>query len=135
MAVVIQPQVPDGNKKEYVLGGHSAALDEDFGGSIAEFLLADEIPATLAHSLSMRPEREAHFVLEQSVFVKVFGKVPFAVWLGILLIVAGLFYGLLKLPVREWVRTLILFAYVADGPGPLRPAGRGCAARRSPRHG
>lgn len=86
----------------YVVGGHSAALDEGWWDSIAGFVLNGNFePAPM-------PTRPSH-----AWWVALGAAVAPVLWLAIALLLGGGLWGLLHLCIREWLKTTFIIMYLA----------------------
>jgi hypothetical protein len=108
---VVEPATPDG--RVFVKGGHGAALDEAFWDVIAQFVVDREAPTTLSQSLTIEEGLRKRLAGERSFFVSFLGQLAPLLWVAILVVLIAILYGLLRLPLREWVRTVIVVAYLA----------------------
>lgn len=87
----------------YVIGGHSAALHESMWDSIARFVITGELVEPPASLLSAK----------QSWWVRYPAKVAWMIWVIIaVVLVLGLVW-LLRLPLDEWLKTVLVLAYLA----------------------
>lgn len=94
-------KLPDVNKG-YVIGGHGAALDEDWWDAIAKFVVTGSYAQPSGTNVLDQP----------AWWVRYPAFVSWAVWICIALAL-GLFLRLiLKLRVREWQKTLAVVAYL-----------------------
>ncbi len=111
---VFQPEMPrDGEYvPAYVSGGHSEALDEAFWDSIAQFIIDDEIPEDFSRRLTRDEELRESFVEKRVGLVRFLGDRAPLLWLLLACVLGAILYGLVKLPLREWQRTLIVLGYL-----------------------
>ena len=87
----------------YVVGGHSAAIDEKMWDYIANFIVSGkplEIPNTL--------KSPTH-----SIFVKITSYVAPLIWILVITILSFGLYLLFKLDTREWKKTLYIVVYLS----------------------
>jgi pimeloyl-ACP methyl ester carboxylesterase len=96
---------------EYVVGQHSAALQEDNWKAIAKFVVRGEWPPRqLPSPVPLRPGH--------SLFVGFFGRFPILVWLllmcGLACFPVFLIYGRVSYGWREWIVTSVLIGYFAS---------------------
>ncbi len=93
--------LPDVNKG-YVIGGHGAAVDEAWWDAIAEFVVKGTYAQPPGASVLAQPEW----------WVRYPAIVSWSIWIIIALVLLGLFYCILRLPFREWQKTLAVVAYL-----------------------
>jgi pimeloyl-ACP methyl ester carboxylesterase len=92
---VIQPET-------YLIGGHSAALQESMWDSIAKFVVTGEFqppPSTLTSR-------------EHAKWVEYPGAVAPLLWLAIAAILGLILCALVRLRIREWKKTVVVMAYL-----------------------
>jgi hypothetical protein len=87
----------------YIIGGHAAALHEAMWDSIARFTLTGVLEP---------PPHELQSATQDNLIAWP-AKVSPLIWLVIAALLAWGLYGLAKLPVREWKKTLAIVAYCA----------------------
>jgi pimeloyl-ACP methyl ester carboxylesterase len=87
----------------YIVGGHAAALHEAMWDSIARFTLTGVLDP---------PPRELQSATQENL-VAWPAKVSPLIWIAIAALLAWGLYGLARLPVREWKKTLAIVAYCA----------------------
>ena len=87
--------------EQYVLGGHNAALKEAAWESIADFVLTGKFQPPPGTMLSGR----------QSWWVYYPAKVAPAIWLLGALLLSAVLWGLLKMDVSQWAKTLMIVLY------------------------
>lgn len=110
--VVYEPEAPDG-ERIFVKGGHGAALDEAFWDAIAQFVIDEKIPEDFSRTLTRDVRLRESFEMERGGVVHFFGRAAPLLWILILVFLTAILYGLVHLPLREWVRTVIILAYLA----------------------
>ena len=93
--------------REYVLGGHSAALKEAIWDSIAEFILKGQFEPPPGATLSGKPTLSD----KQAWWVSYPAKVAPLLWVVGALILAAILWGLLKIDLAQWVKTLVIVSY------------------------
>jgi pimeloyl-ACP methyl ester carboxylesterase len=86
----------------YVIGGHSSALGEVWWDSIAEFVLHGRF----------NPPQNAPVVDKAAGWVSIPAVVPLLIWAVIAAVLGLILIWLLRLPIREWKRTLAVVGYV-----------------------
>jgi pimeloyl-ACP methyl ester carboxylesterase len=91
---VMEPQT-------YIVGGHSAALQESMWDAIAEFALTGNFKVPQAANVSP----------VQAWWVATPAKAAPLIWLAIAVLLVCGFYLLVRLRVREWIKTLAIVAY------------------------
>lgn len=91
---------PDVNKG-YVIGGHGAALDEDWWDAIAKFVVTGSYDQPSGTNVLAKP----------AWWVRYPAHVSWAVWIFIALTLALFLRLILKLRIREWQKTLAVVAY------------------------
>ena len=92
---------PDVNKG-YVIGGHGAALDEDWWDAIARFVVTGSYAQPTDTNVLATPDW----------WVRYPALVSWAVWICIALTLALFLRLILKLRIREWQKTLVVVAYL-----------------------
>ena len=94
---VIQPA------KTYIVGGHSAALQEAMWDSIAEFTVTGkfQLPPD-----ALRSDKQAWWVAYPA-------KVAPLIWVVVAGLLGWVLYLLLSLRIREWIKTLVIIIYLA----------------------
>ncbi len=87
----------------YIIGGHSAALQEAMWDSIAKFTVTGEF----------QPPPQALRSQEQAYWVAYPAKIAPLIWVVIALLLGWGLLGLFSLEVREWVKTVFIMVYLA----------------------
>ena len=86
----------------YIIGGHSAAIQEDMWDPIAEFVLTGKFS----------PPPDSLHDNDQTKLVSWPAKIAPLLWLAILVLLGWLLYLLFNLKMREWKKTLVITTYI-----------------------
>lgn len=89
--------------RSYVIGGHGAAIEEEWWDSIAAFVLSGKF----------EPPSNAEVAREQVSWIKWLGEVAPLLWVLIAGILAAILRAVLRLRIREWQKTLLVVVYAA----------------------
>ncbi len=95
-------QIDDDDDYKYITGGHSAAVQEPIWDSIAEFIVTGQFQPPV---VQLRSRKQAAVVVYPAMVAPL-------LWVVAALILVGILYGLLLLPIREWKKTVAVIAYV-----------------------
>jgi pimeloyl-ACP methyl ester carboxylesterase len=107
----VQGRPNEGNVRnvEYVVGEHSAALQEENWEDIADFVVRGRWPLASSSPVHLAPKHAS--------CVGIFGRLPILVWIGVLGMLAIfpgiLIYGLKSLRWAEWLVTALMLGYFA----------------------